>query len=197
MNPMSRRAVVSGALAALGASAAKSEAPQNAGCDEGFRTPSSQFVRLEPSRTLPELALQRLDGRSERFVEFRSRVVLFSFWATWCPPCRRELPKLERLHLMARDISVEVVAISIDRGGRKAVEPYLRELKVSKLPTFLDPEGVLAQAPGGTVVTPFILWGLPISFLVNRLATPVGYIAGEVDWTSSETLAFLASCANA
>ena len=92
---------------------------------------------------------------------------------------------------------VEIVAVSIDPGGRKAAEAFLRELNVSKLKAFADPEGLLAQHPGGTTGAPFILWGLPISFLVDRSATPLGYITGDVDWTAPETLTFLASCANA
>lgn len=129
--------------------------------------------------------------------DFQGSLVLMSFWASWCPPCRRELPALERLQQVGREIPVEVVAVAIDRGGRAPVERFLHELKVTKLKPFVDPEGRLAQPVGASAAAPFVLWGLPISFVVNRSSAAVGYITGEVDWTSEEALAFLKSCADA
>lgn len=102
MTAISRRLVVSGALAALGVSVAKSEELRKEGCDDEFRTASSQFVRLEPVQSLPDFGLQRLDGRWVGFADFHGRLVLLSFWASWCPPCRRELPRLEQLQSMGQ-----------------------------------------------------------------------------------------------
>jgi hypothetical protein len=99
--------------------------------------------------------------------------------------------------MTGRQIPIEVVAVSIDRGGRVPIERFLHELKVSKLKPFVDPAGRLAQPVGGSQTAPFVLWGLPISFIVNRSSAAVGYISGEVDWTSLEGLAFLKSCADA
>ncbi len=196
MTPFSRRAFISGALAALGGSIARAQ-ELGTGCASTFRSASSQFVRLEPATPLPELTLERLDGRAMRLGDFQGGLVLMSFWATWCPPCRRELPMPERLRQAGREIPLEVVAVSIDQGGRAAVAPFLRNLKISKLKPFVDPEGRLAQPVGASAEAPFVLSGLPISFVVDRSSTAVGYITGDVDWTSPEALAFLKSCADA
>ena len=127
---------------------------------EGERLASSQFVRLEPATPLPELTLERLDGRVLRLGDFQGGHVLMSFWATWCPPCLRVLPMFERLRQVGHEIPVEVVAVSIDRGGRSSVSPFLRDLKVSKLKPFVDPEGRLAQPVGASAEAPFVLLGV-------------------------------------
>ncbi len=137
------------------------------------------------------LKLERIDGKIIDLRRFRGKVVLVSFWATWCPPCRRELPQLERLQQILGFWDVEVVAISVDREGKSTVAAFLEQAGVKRLRPFLDPDrraGVRSAEEGAS---PFVLYGMPISYVINRQGRLAGYITGEVDWTSDAGLALL------
>lgn len=157
----------------------------------------SQFIELRPLRDVPPLMLERIDGKQISLTSFRGRPVLVNFWATWCPPCRRELPLLDELRRMTPEPSLEIVAVSIDQAGRAAVKPFLKREGITRLRPFLDPEGRAGKYAGSVAVTPLVLWGMPISYIINREGRLAGYITGEVAWTSEEGRAFLAYYANA
>lgn len=140
---------------------------------------------------LPPIVLQRLGGGRTELSSFAGKVVLVNFWATWCPPCRRELPILERLRQITDPNHLEVVAISIDRASPASVIAFMRDIGVKQLRTYHDAEGRIAQPPATAGTAPFVLYGMPISFIINRQGRIAGYITGEVDWTSREALALL------
>jgi thiol-disulfide isomerase/thioredoxin len=152
---------------------------------------TSQFVELRPLAEAPPLKLERIDGRIVDLRSLRGKVVLLSFWATWCPPCRRELPLLERLQQIAGPGDVEVVAVSVDREGGSVVSAFLDRVGVKRLRPFLDPKGSVGVRNTEEGPSPFVLYGMPISYVIDRQGRPVGYITGEVDWTSGEGMAFL------
>jgi thiol-disulfide isomerase/thioredoxin len=150
---------------------------------------SYQFVELRPLVEAPPLKLERVDGKFIDLLSFKGKVVLLSFWATWCPPCRRELPALDRLQRMLSGQSVEVIPVSVDRAGASVVVSFLDGIGVKRLRIFLDPQGrigVRSAADG----SPFVLYGMPITYVIDRQGRPVGYITGEIDWTSEELLPF-------
>lgn len=155
------------------------------------RTDSFQFVEITPLVEAPALKLQRIDGKMVDFHSLRGKVVLLSFWATWCPPCRRELPMLERLQQFLGDRDVKVVAVSVDRDGKPAVAGFLDRIGVKRLRPFLDPEGRVGARSPEEGVSPFVLYGLPITYVIDRQGRAAGYITGEVDWMSQEGLALL------
>ncbi len=155
------------------------------------RTTASQFVEIRPLVEAPPLKLERIDGKVVALNEFRGKVVLMSFWATWCPPCRRELPMLERLGRIAGPGDLEIVAVSIDRAGKAAVAAFVKSVNITRLRPFLDPEGRIATRAGEDASSPFVLYGMPISYVIDRQGRVAGYITGEVDWTSAEAVALL------
>jgi hypothetical protein len=77
-----------------------------------------------------------------------------------------------------------------------AVEPFIKRLGVTRLQTFLDPPGRIAKPEGGNAPTPFVLWGMPISYLIDRHGRLSDYITGEVEWTSEQGRAFFDYYAN-
>lgn len=87
--------------------------------------------------------------------------------------------------------TLEIVAVSIDQAGRPAVEPFLKRVGVAAPRTFLDPLGRVAKPARSDVPTPFVLWGMPISYIIDREGRLAGYITGEVEWTSEQGRAFL------
>jgi thiol-disulfide isomerase/thioredoxin len=181
---VSRRAVVSG-LVCIAASSALGNAPPP------LRTNSAQFIEMRPLKAAPPTRIERIDGGLTDLGSFRGKVVLLSFWASWCPPCRRELQMLERLQQLVDPKSLEVVAVSIDEGGKPAVDAFLKRVNVTRLRPYLDPRGVVASPVDQDIPAPFILFGLPISYVIDRRGRVAGYIAGEVDWTAGEALALL------
>jgi thiol-disulfide isomerase/thioredoxin len=187
----SRRAVLSGVINAAAVSATWGEAPMRPDRLPPLRTVSSQFVELRPLVFVPPLKLERIDGKTVSLDQFHGKAVLVNFWATWCAPCRRELPLLDDLLRTTGRGSFEIIAVSIDQAGRQAVIPFLRRLNVTLLHPFLDSSGRIAKPMGEDSPAPFTLWGMPISYMIDRQGRLAGYITGEVDWTSDSTRVFL------
>jgi len=99
-----------------------------------------------------------------------------NLWATWCPPCRKEMPALDRLQARLGDPGFEVVALSIDRKGVSAVQPFYRELGLKALRIYVDQSGEAADkldAPG-----------LPTTLLINRDRRELGRVFGRAEWDS-------------
>jgi peroxiredoxin len=125
--------------------------------DEQFR---AAMVRLEADdrkREHPDFTLKDLSGRTWTFSELRGKVVVVNFWATWCPPCRKEMPDLETLYGRFSSKGLVVLGISDEEAAK--VEPFIRERKVS-FPVLLD--------PGRKVNEMFVVEGIPKSFVYDR-----------------------------
>ena len=143
---------------------------------------SFEFTPLDPPQPAPALRFTARDGTPKTLADFRGRVVLVNFWATWCGPCRAEMPSLDRLQAkLGRRLTV--LAISEDRRGADAIDPFLARLKLSTLAVYLDPNNGALQAFG--------LRGLPTSILVDRDGRMLWRVEGGVDWTSAEAAAKL------
>jgi thiol-disulfide isomerase/thioredoxin len=189
---MTRRAVLGGVPAAVVVPAGAAER----GHPPTFRTVRHQFTLVRPARLLPSLRLVGLNGRATDLT-LPGQVTLVNFWATWCAACRTELPILERLSGAMADRGVRVIAISVDQGGRETVTPFLRSLNIKRLPVYLDPEGLVAHADReNRRNAPFALYGMPISYVIDRAGRIVGYLPGEADWTSPEGQNLLAHYAD-
>jgi peroxiredoxin len=115
------------------------------------------------------------DGSSLALTDLRGRVVLLNFWATWCVPCREEMPAMERLHRRFKDQGFVVLAISIDAPGTSAIVPFARQLGLT-YPIGLDAKKALARQYG--------VRGLPASFLLDRTGAVVGRALGPREWDS-------------
>jgi thiol-disulfide isomerase/thioredoxin len=144
---------------------------------------AEDFTFSDPPVPAPSAAFQALEGGETRFADFRGKVVLVNFWATWCAPCVREMPSLERLHQALAGEGFAVLAISQDRGGASVVAPFLARLDLQRLPVYLDPKGKLARA--------FALKGLPTSFVIDRRGRVVAGLVGPAEWDSPQSLAFM------
>ncbi len=144
---------------------------------------AENFTFSDPPVPAPSEAFQALHGPEVTLDDFRGQVVLVNFWATWCAPCVREMPSLERLHTALEDEGFAVLAISQDRGGSSVVAPFLGRLDLQRLPVYLDPKGKLARI--------FALKGLPTSFVIDRNGQVVAGLVGPAEWDSPEAIAFM------
>jgi thiol-disulfide isomerase/thioredoxin len=143
-----------------------------------------EFVPSSPPVPAPMISLVDLAGNTVSLSEFSGRVVLINLWATWCEPCLREMPSLERMQSRLGD-KITVVAISEDRGGNKTVEPFINKLGLKSFKTYLDPKSEAGRA--------FKVAGLPTSILIDREGRVLGRVEGAADWDSPKLLGVLKS----
>ncbi len=106
---------------------------------------------------------------------------LVNVWATWCPTCRDEMPSMERLYRELRGQDFEILAVSIDAGGAKAVAPFLRAYGLS-FPVLLDPEV--------SVKKPYGVTGVPESFIIDKAGIIRKVVIGPIDWSQPEVIGF-------
>ncbi len=157
-----------------------------------FRSDNSQFILLEPTNPAPTLPLRSLDGATFNLSQYRGKVVVLNFWATWCLPCASEMPSLDRLAATADPSRLVVIAVAIDKDGATQVIPYLASRNLTHLAVALDPDqqlgslGVNHAAPGALP-----LWGLPASFIISKDGRVIGFITGAANWNSPQAHFFL------
>jgi peroxiredoxin len=121
----------------------------------------------------PDFALPDLEGRTHRLSAYRGKVVFLNLWTTWCPPCRMEMPAMERLHRRLSGRDFVMLAVSADEGGKDAVAPFVAELGLT-FAVLLDPDGRLSPRYGVT--------GYPETFLIDRDGQVVNHTIGPADW---------------
>ena len=125
-----------------------------------------QDVGPEP---VPEdLTLETMNGESIDLSEQKGHLLLINFWATWCAPCREEIPDLKSLHAGLRDQGLRVIGVALDRKGREVVAPFAKKLEIN-YPIVIDKEGTAESAFGP-------IPGLPTTIIV----TPEGQITKRV-----------------
>lgn len=145
-------------------------------------TPQGFIVHTEP-KSLPEIQFLDQGGRNLTLADFRGKVVLLNIWATWCGPCRKEMPTLDRLQAKIGGPDFEVVALSIDRGGFEAITKFFTEVGVQRLAMYLDSSTNAATTLGAV--------GLPATLLIDRDGREVGRLVGPAEWDSPEMVEFI------
>ncbi len=136
------------------------------------------FILLDEPAPAPAQTVIDADGRAVGVADFRDRVLLINFWATWCAPCVREMPSLDRLQAKLGDAGLTVMAVSADRKGVEKVLPFYREHDLQHLDVFLDPKGTFARA--------MEVRGLPSTILVDPQGRVIGRLEGPLEWDGPE-----------
>lgn len=150
--------------------------PQHSATSVAPATASDQppFIALETPRPLPPLSFVNGDGAAMTLVDFHGHVVLLNVWATWCVPCRKEMPALDRLQGKLEAADFAIVPLSIDHRGRDAVERFYRELGLTSLRIYLDPSGNAPYAINA--------FGMPTTLLIDRDGRELGRVIGAAQW---------------
>ncbi len=125
-----------------------------------------------PGRPAPAAPLTDLDGKVWTLASLQGRPVLLNFWATWCEPCRAEMPSLELLAQRHVEEGLVVLAVNF-KETRSTIDRFLKTAPLG-LPVVVDPEGAAASAWAVRV--------LPSTVLIDRRARPRGVVLGELDW---------------
>lgn len=144
----------------------------------------ASFIALATPRPLAPLGFLDGDGAAMTLSDFRGRIVLLNVWATWCVPCRMEMPALDRLQAKLGGPDFTVIPLSIDHRGREAVMRFYHELGLSSLGIYLDKSANATYAINAV--------GLPVTLLIDRQGRELGRVIGAAEWDGSEMLSLLA-----
>ncbi|HLI12274.1 MAG TPA: TlpA disulfide reductase family protein [Alphaproteobacteria bacterium] len=158
-------------------------AAQPAGAEPVLRGSMGDFSYFEPPRPVPPISFVDASNQSHSLADYKGRVVLVNFWATWCAPCVREMPSLDRLQAALGGRDFLVLDLSLDREGKAAVEPYFTANKLTHLGVYLDPKGEAFRAWQGQ--------GVPTSFIIGRDGLARGVMLGPADWSSAAAVALI------
>lgn len=130
----------------------------------------------------PDFTLSDLAGHTVRLANLKGRVVFLNVWATWCQPCREEMPSMQALYQGMHGPDFEMLAVSADEQGKSVVDAFAREYGLT-FPVLLDPDGQVATRYGVT--------GYPETFILDRNGRVVAHELGPREWNSSESRAAL------
>lgn len=139
-----------------------------------FLVLTSTPSQLPLPRPAPDFLLPDLSGQSVRLSQLKGKVVLLNVWATWCAPCRQEMPTMQTLHQRLKNADFVMLAVSQDADGAKAVQPYLQEGGFT-FPVLLDMQGEVGRK--------YAVAGYPETFIINRQGDIVHHHIGYNDWS--------------
>ena len=151
-------------------------------CSKADAPKTSSAVATEKSPAPDVSVISLANGSTLKLSDLKGKVVLLNFWATWCPPCREEIPSMMKLNAFMAGKPFQMVAISIDEGGKPVIDTFFKETGFS-LPTYLDASGASSKSYGIT--------GVPESFIIDKKGILVKKIIGGFSWDSPEAVSFL------
>lgn len=139
------------------------------------------------TRARPLVNFRFTDGNDQPtdLAAFRGRVVLLNIWATWCAPCREELPTLDALQAQLGGPGFAVVALSIDKGGLPVAQPFLERIGVTRLRAYADTFGEATDRYSAT--------GVPLVLVIDPQGREIGRRLGQATWDNPATVALLRS----
>ncbi|SOB99427.1 thiol:disulfide interchange protein TlpA [Stappia indica] len=145
------------------------------------------FLPAKAPSQLSELAFSNDAGAPLTLGDFRDKVVLVNLWATWCAPCRKEMPALDQLQAELGSDDFEVVAVSVDQTGEEKPRAFLKEIGVSNLAFYADPTMKIFQDVRARGRAP----GLPTTLLVDGKGCEIGALMGPAEWASEDAKALV------
>jgi thiol-disulfide isomerase/thioredoxin len=132
---------------------------------------------------VPDLAFKDSTGSEIKLSKWQGRVVLLNLWATWCAPCRKEMPTLNEVQKQLGSKDFEVVALSVDRKGLEASAAFLKETGADSLGLYIDETT--------TSLNMLQALGLPVTLLIDRKGREIGRLLGPAEWNSAEAIALM------
>ena len=142
------------------------------------------LIRPKPAKEAPDFQARTPDDHLLRLADYKGKVVFLNFWATWCEPCREEMPGMERLHRAYKDRGLVVLAVSLDSQGASVVNPFVRKLGLT-FPVALDPKMAVRERYG--------VWAVPSTFIIDRAGKRVLFANGSREWDSKAAHALMES----
>ena len=144
-------------------------------------------AKIKEGENAPSFTLKNLEGKDVSLSEFRGKFVLINFWATWCGPCKLEMPSLESLYQKFKNKNFAMLAISNDMFGETVVKPFVKTHKLS-FPILLD-QRLKASNQFGVV-------SLPSTFMIDPKGKIIGALYGAEDWTTPSNILYFENLLN-
>ena len=138
----------------------------------------SIFTVEDTPAPFPAFRFRTLDGAEKTMADFKGRLVLLNIWASWCGPCVDEMPSLDALAAAYPSDKLTIIALSVDRGGARAVKGFLDKVPLETLVPYLETDFTLQRAVR--------MVGLPTSYLIDGEGRKLGSFLGPADWNSPE-----------
>lgn len=135
----------------------------------------------------PDFTLNTLNGELVKLSDLKGQVVIVNFWATWCPPCREEIPSMMKLNAAMAGKPFRMLCVSIDEGGKVAVEEFFRKSGFS-LPVLMDSDKRVGKLYGIT--------GVPETFVIDKRGVILKKVVGAMEWDRPDVIAFLNDALN-
>jgi len=166
------------------------------GANTAFAMDTSQFDALKTD-DMRKLAWAKSDtmvssvtyfdetGQETDLSTYRGKTVVLNFWATWCAPCRKEMPSLSELQNELGDDTFEVVTIATMRNSPKSIQSFFDKIGVQNLSQHNDPKGALSRSMG--------VLGLPTTLIISKSGKEFGRLLGDADWASPEAIALMSA----
>lgn len=149
---------------------------------------SAKYELLVVGKTAPDFALTDLNDKPQRLSDFRGKVVFLNFWATWCKPCREEMPSMEVLHKNFEKDGLVILAVSIDRvTTTKDIPPFIKGMNLT-FPVLIDSWGKTDK--------PYKRMGVPETFIIDQQGVIREIVIGPRDWTRLDSLQVLTKLLN-
>ena len=147
-------------------------------CNDSSQQPQQVQQGSLVGKVAPALTLTDMQGRQVSLEQFHGKVVILNFWATWCPPCREEMPSMEKLYQDYKEQGLVLLAVNIEENGKQAVSTFLQKRPYS-FPILLDSDNVAQNTFG--------VFRFPESFIIDRNGVIVEKIVGGRNWLSGPT----------
>lgn len=151
------------------------------------RAPLAGIRIADDPRDLSDFAFETAAGAPVRLADFSGRIVLLNLWATWCAPCRAEMPALDRLAAARGGDDFAVVAVNIDSGNPAKPKRFLKEIGAAALADYRDPKMALF----GKIKAMGLAFGLPTTLVVDRNGCQIAALNGPAEWDSPAARAFV------
>ena len=144
-------------------------------------TPLANVTLIPEAKRIvaPAFEIENLRGGNSSLADYKGKLVLLNFWATWCIPCTKEMPGMQTLWQNHKEQGLEIVAVSVDEGYRGRIENFSKMFKIS-FPILLDPESKVSDL--------YEVSGVPTSFLIDRNGKIIARIVGTEDWLSDDAV---------
>ncbi len=178
---LSRRGVLAGAVSLLASPAFANVEP------DLLKGTPAKFELAGAPKPLPEIGFVDADGKALSLADYQGKVVLLNFWATWCAPCVKEMPSLDRLQAEMGKGRFAVVPLSLDGPSKPKVAPFYRDKNLVNLGIYFDAGRKVQQALDIVV--------LPTSILIDVQGREIGRMVGDADWDKPEAVALMKAVA--
>ena len=149
---------------------------------EFLKNELEDFELSKEKKNISNLTFKDYQEKKISFSDFKGKILLVNFWATWCAPCIKEMPSLDRLKSKIKG-NFDVVAISVDRDGVSKVTDFFNNNKITYLERFFDIKNSIAKEIG--------LFGVPTSYFVNKNGEIIGYYQGDMEWDNKTVIEFI------